>query len=112
MAIGTMTLTSASVGNTSQTLYADKISMVGDGAYPTGGSTGVQTALRALTKDQRTILAVVGIGANGGYLPVWDAANGKLQLFTVGGNAGVVAAELANATDVSGTTFKLLVLSV
>jgi hypothetical protein len=73
--------------------------------------TGVQAALDALTGDQRTILDVRSVGANGGYIAVWDFANGKLMLYTAGGSAGTVPAELANATSVAGVTFKLVVYS-
>lgn len=109
--IGALTVTDKSIDGSNKTLYVDEISLVGDSSYPTGGMTGVQAALQAVVKDQRAILAVVNTGANGGYITQWDFANSKLQLFTAGGSAGTALAELANATNVSGTTFKLMVLS-
>lgn len=110
MAIGTLTVDGKKQSAPSQTTFIDAISLVGDGAYPTGGSTGVQAALRAKTGDNRTILGVIPIGLNGGYLPVWDLANGKLIMLTTDGTAAPPV-EVANAANLSGTTFKLLVIS-
>ena len=111
MAIGTLTVTSQDIEGPNATHFVDEITLVGDSSYPTGGMTGVQAALRAATKDQRQIVDVRPRGPNGGYDLVWDGDNGKLIAFTVGGSAGAVKAELANATNLSGTTFKLLVYS-
>jgi len=110
MAIGTLTRDSADSLSADQPLFIDSISLVGDNSYPTGGMTGVQAALRAKTGDQRTILDVRSIGANGGYMPVWDKANGRLLCYVCAG-ASTPAAEVANATNLSVVTFKLLVTS-
>jgi hypothetical protein len=111
MAIGTMTLVEKSIDGPQKVLYVDQITLVGDSSYPTGGMTGVQAALDALTGDQRAILDVRSVSANGGYLLVWDFANSKLMVYTAGGSAGTAPAELANATSLSGVTFKLVVYS-
>ncbi len=110
MPIGTLTVTASDISSPIATTYIDKITLVGDSSYPTGGMTGVQAALQAQTKDQRQIVDVRSRGPNGGYVPVWDSDNGKLMLYVCGGSAAVMG-ELANATNVSGTTFKLLVFS-
>jgi hypothetical protein len=110
MAIGALTRDSGDVLSSDQPIFFDSISLVGDNSYPTGGMLGVQAALQAVTKDQRAVLDVRSIGANGGYVPVWDKANGKLMCFSCAG-AGTPMAEVANATNLSGVTFKLLVTS-
>jgi len=112
MAIGTMTLVSKDAAAASAPIYLDRITLVGDGAYPTGGSVGVAAALQALTKDQRTILAVFNIALNGGYPVIWDADAGKLIVMNSGGGAAKdVPTEIDNASNLSGVTFELLVLS-
>jgi hypothetical protein len=110
MAIGAMLITNKLIQGTAQPIYLDEISLVGDNSYPTGGMTGVQAALRALTADQREIADVRSIGPNGGYMPVWDKANGKLLCYVCAG-AATPPAEVANATNLSAVTFKLLVTS-
>jgi hypothetical protein len=112
MAIGTMTLASKDAAAASAPVFVDRITLVGDSAYPTGGSTGVQAALRALTGDQRTILAVFSIALNGGYMPIWDADAGKLLLLNSGaGDAKSLPTEIDNDTDLHTTTLELLVIS-
>ena len=110
MALGTLTVSSRDSAGPNDTLFLDTVSLAGDGAYPTGGSTGLQTALQAVTKDARAIVAVIPVGACGGYVPRWDRANGKLQMFTTVDGGGALA-EVTDATDLSATTLKLLVLS-
>lgn len=104
MAIGTITL--GTQVYTKGGVFIDECTMVGDGAYPTGGSTGFQAAFQAKTLDGRVIDHIEGYGLNGGYAVIWDKANGKL--LTEVKSSGV---ETANATDLSGTTFKLRVFS-
>ena len=112
MAIGTMTLAGKDIEGTQKALFVDSITLVGDTSYPTGGMTGVQTALRALTKDQREIIAVFNDGLNGGYMPVWDRTAGKLLMLNSGaGDANSLPTEIANATSLDEVTFKFTVLS-
>lgn len=106
MALGTLTHTSQNARSGLDVVFHDEVTLVGDASYPTGGTAGFQAAMRALTKDQREILAVIPIGAQGaaGRMPVWDKANGKLMMFNG-------ASEVANATDLSAITYRLLVIS-
>ncbi len=112
MAIGTMTLASKDAAAASAPIFLDRITLVGDTSYPTGGMTGVQAALRALTGDQRTIVDVRSVALNGGYSFVWDADAGKLILLNSGaGDAKSVPTEIDNATSLDEITFELLVIS-
>lgn len=112
MAIGTLTVVKSPVQGSSAHLLVDSITLVGDSAYPTGGMTGVEAALQAKTKDKRAIIDVRASGLNGGYQVVWDSANKKLLVLNSGdGTANALAAEVANATNLSGVTFALTVLS-
>lgn len=97
-------------------VFFDHITLVGDGAYPTGGSTGLQTKLRALTGAAgRTIKTVLAVDCKG-YVPGWDAVNSKLKFYRIGaldGNAASAGplSEVADAFDLSGVTFELLIIS-
>lgn len=85
-------------------IFLDTVTLVGDGAYPTGGSTGLQAKLNTLRGDGRVIISVDVLNA-GGYEVRYDPLTDRLWVFT---GAGV---EVANATDLSGETMKLLITS-
>lgn len=107
MALGTGTLVGQPMKSHSHALDVVDLSFPGDGAYPTGGTAAFQAYVRALLPEQRevTVLAVLPGGLNGGYTPIYDAANDKLLM--------VVAAtgvEVADTTNLSGTTMLLKVL--
>lgn len=105
MSLGTLTVTQ--VKKSAHTnLFIDDVSVPGDGAYPTGGTAAFTTSLRAITKDQREVLSIVDQGANATYYPVYDKANDKLKIFV-----RATGVEVANAVDLSATTFKLCVMS-
>lgn len=103
MALGTIVIVSSAqaVGP----VYFDSIRVVGDSAYPTGGSPDFEGALRARVGDNREILAVV-IGPSGVYVPEFDKTNDKLMVRTM-----VDGSEVPNATNLSGTMFNCLVIS-
>jgi hypothetical protein len=109
MAIGTMTLAAQ---HSKELLFVDEITLVGDTSYPTNGSTGVQTALQALTKDQREIIDVKAIDSNG-YVCSWDRVNLKLRMFYGDNNnaSDGPLVEVPNTTTLNGITFRLLVTS-
>lgn len=104
MSIGALTRDTVAVKAAGEATFVDLISLVGDDSYPTGGSLGVEAALKALVGDGREILSVQDAASNGARTCRWDYANKKLLVFAAG-------AEVANATDLSGTSFKLLVTS-
>lgn len=113
MALGTLTDVNADLGQPQQTVYYDEVSIPLDNSYPTGGYTGLQTKLQALRKDQREIIEVsnISIGTAGGYVAQWDRANAKLALYGSNGAAPAALAQIANTTDLSAVTLKLLVKS-
>jgi len=105
MAIGTFTKIAESGGEGGHHFYVEA-TMVGDGAYGAGGSTGVEAALKTATGHAGLeILGVLPQALNGGYLPVWVRATNLLML--VVGNGAAPLAENGTA-DVSGTTFHML----
>lgn len=77
--------------------------LVGDGSYPTGGSATFSTTLSTALSRSVEVVAVVGYGVAGGvgYWLVFDAANDKLMVINAASGL-----EVANATDLSGVTFK------
>lgn len=85
--------------------FLDRVTFAGP-AYVTNGVAGFKTALNAITKDSRTPLAVVMQDSAGAYTVGYDQTNDKLKFFSVQTHA-----EVANATDLSGTTFTVLVIS-
>lgn len=113
MSLGTLTDVNPDLGQPAQTLYVDEVSIPLDNSYPTGGYTGLPAKLQALRKDQREILDVrnISIGTAGGYVPQWDRANSKLALYGSNGAAPAALAQIANTTDLSAVTLKLLIFS-
>lgn len=105
MALGTFTLSVPSGGAPSSPSFRDHVSVPGDSSYPTGGSA-FDAAFDVATKHDRTIDDVLDVTANATYYLAYDKANGKLKAF-----ARATGLEVTATTDLSGTTFKLLVLS-
>lgn len=103
MALGTMTLVSQHKGD--GPIFYDRVTLVGDGSYPTGGSTGVEAKLRALTKDQRTIIKI-DEEDYGGDRAVYDRVNEKLKVYDKD-----TGAEKANASNQAGVTYKFCIVS-
>lgn len=112
MALGNM----ARLGQTGQApqnaVFHDIVTLVGESSYAAGGSTGLQTKLRALTGAAgRTVKAVVALDGQG-YVLGWDVADSKLKVYYGNYDAADGALiEVPNATDLSGVTFTLLVIS-
>ena len=109
MAIGAITAGDQDGAKPSAPLFVDVLSFNGDDAYPTGGTTGFQAAVQAIVGDQREILAVIGQDC-GGYDPVYIPATDALKVYESGAD-GSANDEVANAADLSGTTFNVVVLS-
>lgn len=78
----------------------DQVTITGDSNYPTGGSAG----LANLCGHAQTFafLSTVGTGFDVDYIPGTDL----LKVYNSGGGgAGTKATEVANATNLSATTF-------
>jgi hypothetical protein len=112
MAIGTLTVAANRIKSSSDHLLVDRITLVGDSSYPTGGMTGIEAALQAKTNAANEIIDVRPSGLNGGYVTVWDAANKKLLVLNSGGGAAKdLPTEIDAATNLSGVTFALTIYS-
>lgn len=86
-------------------IFFDHVSLVGDGAYLTGGTTGLQALYQAAVKSHRTIMAIVP-GFCGDAVPSYDPATDKLQVQVMSS-----AAEAANNGNLSGSTYKFVIIS-
>ncbi len=104
MSLGTIAIIRAAGYMPSAPLFVDRISFTGDTSYPTGGTPGFKALLRAKSLDQRGPVAVI-VESGAGMRAEYDVDLDKLKIYAAGG------AEVANATNLSGTTFKLVVLS-
>lgn len=110
MTIGAITIPK-NAGRNGRPVFMDVVQFAGDNAYPTGG-TALTAALVAAIGASRNILAVLPVDC-GGYVPVFDAATGKLK-FLYGDNNNAAdgpAIEVPNTTDLSAVTMKVLVVS-
>src|SRR6185437_15313772 len=78
----------------------DLVSVVGDTAYPTGGSAGIQKACGH--SATYAVVPIVGTGFDFDYIQASDL----LKVYNSGGGgAGTKATEVANATNLSANTF-------
>lgn len=107
MSLSAITKITTSEQGSTGPLFAQPVTMAGDAAYATGGSAGFQTAVRTLFGDQRTIVCVTPVDC-GGYTPAFDVSTGKLKVYR-NGAINTPMAEVPNATDLSGSTFKMMV---
>jgi hypothetical protein len=106
MALGALTEVDIAGQAPSRPTYLNSFTLVGDDSYPTGGTLNFQAAVRLGTGDQVTLLAVNGYGiAAGGaisHLVRYDKATDALLVYLV-----ATGAQIANAVDLSATTFHL-----
>lgn len=58
------------------------------------------------------VLFVVPAGGQGGYVPVWNPATSKVQVFDTGASSGAALTEKANGSDLSAYNFQLLVVGL
>lgn len=109
MPLGAATINNQGGKAPSSPVFVDDISFAGDSSYPTGGTAAFQAFFRAIAgiKEQRTVLAVIDIGNLATDYPLYDKANDKLMNFV-----RTTGVEVANTTNQSGKTFRLLVISV
>lgn len=104
MALGTLTIVEQEKKSASAPLDCISVSFPGDASYPTGGTAAFTAFIRAGLKRNVSIVGLIKNGATGVYTPIFDKANDKLYVEDAAG------AQVANATDLSGTVFKLNVL--
>ncbi len=103
MSLGTLTSVLEAGKSPSDPTMMIAATLVGDGAYPTGGSATFSDTVSAALPRTVTVISVYGYGVAGGvgYWLVYDAANDKLLVINAASGL-----EVANATDLSGVTFK------
>lgn len=58
-------------------LKLTRVALVGDAAYPTGGTPGFLAALNDLVDERRSVIAVMPTGVNGGLLPEYTQVGAK-----------------------------------
>lgn len=113
MAFGTITVLKR-VGGNSGSPRTDVITIVGDGAYPTGGTAAFETAVStALGVGTIDIVGVI-MGDCGGYQAVYDHVNDKLKMYRADYDAVADGAlvEVPNATSLAAVTLQLTIISV
>ena len=109
MAIGTITKAEGCSGPLG--LFVDRISFLGDGAYPAGGTVGFLALAQAKIGASRNIIAVIPQDC-GGYMPAYDHANDKLKVYEGDYSPAAVGPFVENVTaDLSAVTFNLVILS-
>lgn len=103
MTLGALTVIDKSA--TQGPVFLDRVTLVGDNAYPTNGSVGFQAAFQAAIGSHRTVVGVVPAFC-GDAVPSYDPVTDKLKVQVMS-----TAAEVANNNDQSGLTYKMLVIS-
>ena len=108
MSLGAATVNVQAGKSASTPTFIDDISFAGDSSYPTGGTAAFEAYLQGTTgiKEGRTIDAVIDVTGNATHYPVYDKANNKLKMFV-----RTTGVEVANTTNMSGTTFRFVVIS-
>jgi hypothetical protein len=89
-------------------IFMDTVTLVGDGAYPTGGSLGLQAKLQTLRGDGRVIIAV-NVADGSGYTVQYNPLTDRLKVYEQ--DAGAAQAEVADAADLSAVSLKLVIFS-
>lgn len=105
MALGTMTWNEHGGEAPSKPRFIDRLSFAGDSAYPTGGTAAFEDSYQAKIGQRRKVLSVKSEDC-GAYGVVYDRANDKLKVIVL-----ATGVEVANATDLSATTFVVVVES-
>lgn len=112
MALGTITIIEEVAAQ--GPVMLQRCTIVGDDSYPTGGTTGFEALYQAAVKAAgilsdgagRQIVHVANENKGDADELAYDHANDKLMAFVRS-----TAAEVANTTDMSGTTFNVLITS-
>jgi len=103
MALGAATRSAGESGQ-GERLFVDVLTFAGDSSYPTGGTDGFDAYVQAVLGDARNVVGVVMIGDCGDNIPIY--VGGKLMVKVL--STGL---EVANAVDLSGVTFTVMVIS-
>lgn len=112
MALGVLARADKVGQQSSAPSFIDRMTLVGPASYTTGGDVGLAAALQAITKDQRTIVAVIQ-GDCGGYQVQYLPGTDALKVYQ-GDNTNAAAApaiQVPNATNLAAVTFNLTILS-
>lgn len=104
MALGTMTMVE-SKQVAQGPLFCDRVTLVGDSGYSSGGTTGLKAKLQALTLDRRTPFAVTS--EDNLQVVQYDVVNEKIKAYEQDG-AGAFA-EVSGSQ--SGVTYKICIWS-
>ena len=86
-------------------IYKVKVTAGGSDTYATNG-------VSADLKEGRisTLVSVIPEFTDSLYKVEYDKANEKIKLYSVGGSAGAVFAEVANSTSIANKVFEFLVI--
>lgn len=107
MALGTFTNTQK-LAKADSVGYLDRAQIVGDNSYPTGGTTGFSASVQTATKQGgREVVGIIDNTGDATYYVVYVKATDALKVFV-----RATGLEVANATDTSGKTWDLLVISI
>lgn len=104
MSLGTITSVLEAGKSPSDPLMVINATIVGDGAYPTGGTASFSATLSAALPRTVEVVGVQGYGIAGGvtYLLQYDAANDKLVVLDGADNMD----EVDDTTSLASVTFK------
>jgi hypothetical protein len=91
-------------------LFIDIVSFPGPASYTTGGDTGLIAGLEAIAKNNRVIVAAILMAADG-YLADYVVATDKVKVYGTGAAEKAHGTEVDAATNLSGTTFRMMVVS-
>ncbi len=104
MALGTFSNKSTHGFSPTDVTGVIQATIVGDGAYATGGTANFSAYMQENLVRGVTVVAAQGIGVGGGsgYHAIYDAENDKLRV-----HAGATALEVSNGVDLSAVTFTM-----
>ena len=107
MAATATTVFTGNLFGAKQRISVSNITM--DASYPTGGE-----AITANQLGLSRITSVIPAASTTGYVPAWDQANSKLEVFYGDYSATVdgVLSEVAATTDLSAVTFTVIAFGV
>lgn len=107
MSLGTITGVAA-VGQEGGPIFVERVTIVGDDSYPTGGTTGAEALIQAaLGKGSVEILAAIHQGpVASDFALSYDKAADTLvaRVWSTG-------AQVGNSVDLSGVTFEMLIIA-
>lgn len=113
MAIGTVTLRKGALMFGGSNYRVDVVSFPGDGAYPTGGTTGFQALMQPALKTGGAEILSVQPQDCGGYVAAYNVITDTLKVYygnNDGGTDGPLV-EVPNNTDLSGVVFQLALIT-